>query len=165
VIRIRVLTLAAAVVLLGACATSPRPGATPAPTSGAIDLDWDQSSFSPMACPAGHPTAVCYGGMAKATLPVAGAVTLRRTVVSEPDTAAGPGCDRATSDGTLTDATGGTLPLHAEGKLCSLLATYALTTKAGTGSLSGVVIQGTITNNGGAEHWTATITRPGDTTG
>jgi hypothetical protein len=163
VARFPVLVLAAAVTLLGGCSAEPAPSAVGpsagGSSGGSFDLDWDQSLFSPMACPDNQPTATCYGGSATATLPLAGTVTLRRTVIADSARPAGPGCDTADSTGTLTAAQGGTLPIRAAGKLCGLLATYTLTTGAGTGALAGLTIRGAISNNGGAEHWTGAVSR------
>jgi hypothetical protein len=136
---------------------------TPAATSAAptasgptaFNLDWDQSDFSQSTCPAAHAASTCYSGTAAGTLPAIGKITLQRSVY-----ATGPedanGCLTAITDGTLTNSTGA-LTFHATGKLCDLLATYALTSSHGTGAFAGVSVTGTITNNAGAETWTGTL--------
>jgi hypothetical protein len=174
----RLVHLGAVLVLLGGCTatTGPRPrAASPSPATptgspagaatastvpgAAFDLDWDDSDFGIVACPDDHPTASCYGGSAVATLPVVGALTLRRTVwAGDAPRSAPPGCITADTDGTLT-APSGSLPIHGTGSLCGALASYALTSGTGTGTLAGVTIHAQVTNNSGAEHWKGVINR------
>jgi hypothetical protein len=142
-------------------AVGPSAAGTASPESGvAFDLDWDESNFSGIGCPDDHPTASCYGGSATVTLPVIGAVTLRRTVVAgDAARSAAPGCITADTDGTLTAVQGGTLTIHGAGDLCGAFASYTLTSSNGTGTLAGVTIHAKVTNNAGKEHWKGTISR------
>ena len=155
------LVLGAVLVLLGGCTatTGPQPRAASPVPGAAFDLDWDDSDFGIVACPDDHPTASCYGGSAVATLPVVGAVTLRRTVwAGDAPRSAPPGCITADTDGTLT-APSGRLPIHGTGSLCGALASYTLTSGTGTGTLAGVTIHAQVTNNSGAEHWKGVVNR------
>ncbi len=160
------------IAAIGGCSSSAKPAAlptTPTPSAatpsaaaasvpGAFNIAWQDSSFASSGCPAGSAKdAVCYAGSASGQLPVIGTVTLSRSVVtSGPEDA--NGCVNAVTDGTLTSA-GGVLTFHATGNLCTnQVATYTLTSSSGTGTLAGLTVTGTITNNAGDELWAGKVT-------
>jgi hypothetical protein len=141
---------------------SAKPVASAGPVASAkpatFHVDWMQSDFVQSSCPSAHATATaCFSGTAAGTLPEIGPVALQRTVYTTgPEDA--KGCLTAVTDGTLT-ASDGVLTFHATGTLCDQLATYQLTKSSGTGSLAGLTVTGTITNDSGSETWSGTVTR------
>jgi hypothetical protein len=112
---------------------------------------------APVPCPPGHPLATCFGGTAHAVLPIAGGVTLARTeTVGDAPGPAPSGCVNAESDGRLTSPTGA-ISFHATGALCGQLATFTVTTSAGTGSLARFQLQANLANDAITEIWTGQL--------
>ena len=123
-------------------------------------VDFTDSQFGGSDCPADHPLATCFSGTGTAALPGVGTLHLSRQVVSGDQSRSAPqDCEPADTTGTVKDDHGGTARVSGTGTLCGLLATYSLLVDRGTGSLAGLRVTGTITNNGGAETWdVATLT-------
>jgi hypothetical protein len=132
-------------------------GSTTSAAGKVTHVDFADAQFSASTCPKDHALANCFSGAGSATLSGVGRVTIARTVVSGDQKRGAPdGCDPADTTGVLKDARGGSARISGTGTLCGLLAKYTLLVDGGTGSLAGLHITGSITNNGGAESWDVT---------
>jgi hypothetical protein len=144
-------------------APSPTPAPTATPASGAFQVTFEEV-YSAVSCTGSSSAgSTCVTTMGTGQATGFGEVSFTRSSIYSP--AGTDSCGAATTDGTLTLATGDTLTFHGTGTFCraTQVANFTYTITGGTGAYMHATGGGSIhvplpgSSSSGTETWTGTI--------